>query len=760
MSSRLVDAEVRPRPFTAADPTPLQDLPGDPRGPRSEWKFYGIVWASALLIAGLVLQLWRAAWNVPFLYEGDALFHLSLVKRLIEGAWYLDNPTLGAPFGQVLHDMSLGADNAQLLALKALGLLFGDAATAVNVYYVLTFPLIAFTAVFVLRRWGFSRTSSAVAALLFAFLPYHFVRNEGHLLLSGYFSVPLGIYLAVAVLRDEPLFRARHARGRPRRLWGTALGTVGLCVLIASSSSYYAPFTALLVVVAAVVGAFRSRSLAPVKTAAGLLVILAVTLGTNLAPSLLWRQEHGPNDAVVRKAHESEHYGLKPAQLVLPRENHRLDGAASMTAQVREGSPVPSEPGQSLGLIGGLGLLALGVVAVGSLGGRLAVDRRLGDMALLALVTIGIGTVGGGSILIAEFATPQIRAWNRLSLYVAFLSLVAVAAVLDGLRRSRPDERLGMAVLAGICLAIGVFDQTSPVDVPRYSAIAHDYRRDGKFVAELESRLPAETMVFQLPLRSFPETFALGTMQVSDHLRPYLHSKTLRWSFGAMVGREEDWQATLAGLTTDALADRLAAVGFAGVLVDTAGYPQGGPQIHEELAEELGSATVADSDSRQLFFPLEDRRRDLISRLGQERVDEIGRLTVHPVRVRWHGVRRLGSDPSVRAGYGDREVSIELSNTTSTPRHVRIRADVTLAAPAHVSTSGGSHPSRTYLEDGSGTIDQVVTVPPGTTTVEISTDAPAFPWHSTEAVALPGGELHLRFADVLVVDEDAQHLLR
>ena len=37
-------------------------------------------------------------------------------------------------------------------------------------------------------------------------------------------------------------------------------------------------------------------------------------------------------------------------------------------------------------------------------------------------------------------------AWNRLSLYVGFLSLVAVAAVLDRLRRSRPDERLGMAV--------------------------------------------------------------------------------------------------------------------------------------------------------------------------------------------------------------------------------------------------------------------------------------------------------------------------
>ena len=91
---------------------------------------------------------------------------------------------------------------------------------------------------------------------------------------------------------------------------------------------------------------------------------------------------------------------------------------------------------------------------------------------------------------------------------------------------------------------------------------------------------------------------------------------------------------------------------------------------------------------------------------------------------------------------------------------MRVRADVTLAAPADVSISGGSAPSRVRLEDGAGIIEQVVTVPPGTTNVEISTDAPPFAWHSAEAVALPGAELHFRFADVLVLDEDADQLLR
>lgn len=754
-----VGISTRPSAFSRM-PERRRQLP-DLTRPRSDLTFYGIVCASAILLAGMLLQLWRATWSVPFLYEGDALFHLALVKRLIEGAWYLDNPVLGAPFGQVLHDLSLGADNVQLLALKTLGMLLGDAATAVNVYYVLTFPLAAIAAAFVLRSWGYSKVGSGVAALLFAFLPYHFVRNEGHLLLSGYFSVPIGIYLAVAVLRGDALFPARVRRGFRPCLSRTALATIALCVFVASSGSYYAPFTALLVAAATLIAGVRSRSRAPVKTGGWILLIMAVTLAVNLAPSLWYQRQHGRNEAVARTPQGSEHYGLKPAQLLLPRENHRIAGAAAMTAQVRDGSPVPSEAGQSVGLIGGLGLVALGVVTAGSLCGRRPSDRRLEDMALFGLITIGIGTIGGGSILIAEFVTPQIRAWNRLSLYVGFFGLVAVASVLDGLRRSRPDERLGMTLVAGLCFAIGVFDQSSPADVPRYDEIAEQYRSDAGFVAEVESGLPAEAMVFQLPLRSFPENYALGTMQVSDHFRPYLHADSLRWSFGAMVGREEDWQSSLAGLPTDALADRLAAIGFAGLMVDTAGYPQGGPQIHEELAEELVPATVTSPDGRMVFFPLDDRRRELARRLGEKRLQELSQLTLHPVRTQWDKVGRLGSDPAVRAGYGGREVSLELVNSSSTPREVRVLIEVTLAGPGNVATSAGSSPPRTeYFPDGTGAIDRIFSVPPGRARVDISTDAPAFPWHSTDAVALPAGDLHLRLADVSVIDEDAAKLLR
>src|SRR5206468_3125566 len=66
---------------------------------------------------------------------------------------------------------------------------------------------------------------------------------------------------------------------------------------------------------------------------------------------------------------------------------------------------------------------------------------------------------------------------------------------------------------------------------------------DAEFVGRIEAALPAGSMVFQLPLIEFPEGAEPGTVGPYDLARAYLHSKSLRWSFGAMKGRYGDsWQ--------------------------------------------------------------------------------------------------------------------------------------------------------------------------------------------------------------------------
>ena len=62
----------------------------------------------------------------PLTYAPDAPFYLMIVKGAIDHGWFLDNPSLGFPFGQALHEFPQGLDNLNLLVLQVIGWVTGD----------------------------------------------------------------------------------------------------------------------------------------------------------------------------------------------------------------------------------------------------------------------------------------------------------------------------------------------------------------------------------------------------------------------------------------------------------------------------------------------------------------------------------------------------------------------------------------------------------------------------------------------------------
>src|SRR5690606_21770837 len=88
------------------------------------------------------------------------------------------------------------------------------------------------------------------------------------------------------------------------------------------------------------------------------------------------------------------------------------------------------------------------------------------------------------------------------------------------------------------------------------------------FMGELESRLPAGSMVFQLPLRTYLNDPGTERMRPYDHLKVALASRTLIWSYPALANRQVRWHQAAALLEPRQLARELAAQDFAAVLVD------------------------------------------------------------------------------------------------------------------------------------------------------------------------------------------------
>ena len=83
----------------------------------------------------------------------------------------------------------------------------------------------------------------------------------------------------------------------------------------------------------------------------------------DVAPSLAYSARHGANDAAVtRSADESELFGLKLTQLLLPVDGHRLEPLARRSLHYELTTLTPAnafESGQTLGLIGDIGFFAL-----------------------------------------------------------------------------------------------------------------------------------------------------------------------------------------------------------------------------------------------------------------------------------------------------------------------------------------------------------------------------------------------------------------
>ena len=559
--------------------------------------------ALSALFGFLVLQPWDGDLGVPYMNRGDANLYRSGVKGVLEHGWFWHNPNLGAPEGQQLFDFPvLSGDPLNLLLMKLVGLVTSDAAAVVNVFFLLTFPLVGLAAYLVLRRLTVSPAVAIACSILYTLLPYHFVRGEEHLLLSAYYVVPLGAYLVLAVAADRPLW----AR------WRLTIGTLALCALIALASGgyYYAAFTALLVAAVALIRGIVSRSWRPLMQGGAVVgAILALSLVT-LVPSLVYWAEHGRNDVVAHRLQlESELYGLRFAQLVLPIEHHRIGRLGELRSDYDSWSPkTESTFSTPLGVVataGFLWLLAVSVLQMAS-PGRPVARPIYGQAGLATFLALLIAWSGGLSTFIAG-VWPQIRSWNRLSVFIAFLALLAVGLLLDrALERLRP-RRGGVVLGAGlllVVLSIGVLDQTSTAYRPAYAAIAAEDRSEGEFVSAIEDRLPAGAMVFQLPYRPFPEEPGLERMLDYDLMRGYLQSKDLRWSYGFMKGRPGDPSPELAGEPTAQMVRDAAAAGYAGVYVDRFGYEDSAAKLEQELAAATGEQPLVSPDARLSFFEL------------------------------------------------------------------------------------------------------------------------------------------------------------
>jgi hypothetical protein len=693
-------------PSAEAEPVaPADMLPPPSRRERLAWYAGSMVLSALLVSAGLRLD--SQDLRAPFYYDLDALLYLPLVKTTLEHGHHWRNDRMGAPGVQELHDFPI-IDYLHFGMLRLLGVFIPDMLLVYNLYNLLTYPLTVLTGMWVMRWLKLSLPAAAVGGLLYAFLPYHQERYQYHYFLAAYWVVPLSLVPALAICRGDLPFFARRPDGTYRRKLFSlrSLGYVALGVMVASAGAYYAFFACAAYSFAGLYGWLVFRTW---RGAASAALVIAPVVATGVAyhlPTFLYQREYRVNPITQRFPEEAETYGLKLAHLLLPANDHNLTLFARIRMQYSsEGRPADGESAGSLGVVGGAGLVGLVALAV------LPHRRRWpeGSLVGLTLFLLLLATVGGFGSVFNLLVTPQIRAYNRISVFVGFLCLFAAMWWLDRFlltRTSRRMQRLRYPIWAAVFL-VGFLDQTpyswfKPKVITVIDKHAERFRADKRFFAKVEAAAPG-ARVFCLPYIPFPESPPAHKMEAYEHARGYLMTDTLSWSFGAVKGREADaWQREVSNSPPDELLRRVAAGGFDGLFIDGRGFaPVRGADRAAELINRINQLyrTIAGAgqlplivheDGKQFFLDLRPYRD------AYQRVDPVGFAQAQTREREWVAALWLDGffrpEPpfeSERTVWGPPDGTLVLVNPTDRERSFTISftIGVDVAGPFRVTIS-------------------------------------------------------------------------
>jgi len=512
-----------------------------------------------------------AAWQVPLEYgqkgaDGDATGVLAVMKAAQQGDLFplLFNETtrLGAPYSAIWSDVPI-VEKWQYILPGILARFIGLFAAA-NAAVLLAQVLACVCFYIAARLMGCKWWWSFAGGIAFGFAQFALARSLHHIIVTNYWYVPFCILIAGWITRNE------MGDSRDRRYRMVLLGSF----FIGMQNPYYTNMFLQLTLLGAFYQYFR-QGWKPIRQAGGIVAASGAGFILMNADTFVYHLSHGPNPGgLVRQYIWLELSALKFADMLIPPPDHPLFGALGQAYYKMVAFPCEVPPSCYLGLLGIACLLWVAIVSVR----RLMVEsgRNLPVEAWQILWILAYSAVGGLNCLAGICGITLFRSTTR---YCIFILPIVLFFAIKRLSKKNFDRETGIT-LAAICALLALWDQTPPVTSE--AKIAEDARvinADREFAQQIEARLPAEAMLFQIPIMDYPESPAPG-MPSYDHFRPYLHSKDLRFSFGAIKGRPWlNWQQELGKRPFPEVIRSIETYGFAAVYVNRNGFPDKGESI-------------------------------------------------------------------------------------------------------------------------------------------------------------------------------------
>jgi len=531
------------------------------------------------LIASVVL-LWGYNYHIqtwkhladPIGYNEDALYFLGIAQAFAElpNCFDVTIARLNAPRGANWNDFPPTHKPLYYFqGVLARGL--GPVA-AVNLSLLLAHILAAVSFYLTCLYFQARRFEAFIFSLFYAFSWYMVYRSVYHINLSYYWHLPFFLILV------DLCFAPGNKHTRIKWVYG-----VGITIITGFQEAYYFYLFFLLLVFVNVILLLRRRRWDPYAPV--LLGLAALTFCLHYAHYFLARLRWGPNPhALERHLVELRAYALNLTDLFWPL-TYWLPWLNDLGAQ-QYYNLIPAMAECPGAFLGGMGIVAFVSLAVYSFS---EAARNHWDgvpaEAWITILTLAWAITGGVNFILGTFGLLLFRSMSRFSIVILTMIYLFMVRIFF----KHINKYLYYPLILLIVLLFGaefyhskVFFQTHRDQ--KNQVAQRLIHHDRVFAAALEASLPSGARVFQLPVVAYPEAPDRHHLGGYEHLRPYIWTNKLKFSFGDDKGRGgETWQRYVEGLPLPVMLLELVEAGFQALYINREGFTDRGQTLESEL---------------------------------------------------------------------------------------------------------------------------------------------------------------------------------
>lgn len=566
---------------------------------------------SVFAIMFFSIKLYNFKMGLPLRYNyGDTIGAFLKFAMINNEGWFpVETIRLGAPFGSYfgvyLANLTMNAD---ILMNKIVSLFVRDVVDAVSVSYFLVFPITSFISFYVMRVLKLSSFISILGSIVFSFIPFVFMRSIGHSALSTIYFIPISILLCLWLYSDDNILMPKKGFFRSRK---NILSLIFLFMISNNGIGYYPFFTCFFICISAISKLLKTREKKYIIPFGISIFAIVSFFFINFIPLIIYKIKNNIvfTSKIIREFWEPEIYGLKISHLLL---NPKIFGDKYYHRALLVNENITAYLG-IIGIIGFFGLILY--LLYKNYSKPLSYDFRskLSLLSELNIFAVLLATIGGFSSIFSFFISSSLRSYNRISIYIAYISILALCIFIDNIIKKKS---IIFYVASLIIFLFTLYDQIPSIGFYNKSESAM-YIQDKNFIESIESVMPKGSAIYQLPTVPFADIFP-PVKNIYHYYKlsiGYIFSKNLKWSYGGDYGREEnEWYNKVNEMQAVDLLNEVSYAGFDGLYIDKNLFEDEEyiNKVESELRNILDEKPIVSDGGNLLFFDLRNFKKNEI----------------------------------------------------------------------------------------------------------------------------------------------------